>query len=343
MRKFLFALVLLIGVLFIMARFAEVQAIVETLQRGDWRFILLAFGIVGLWFLALGSSFQTVYSALGLDESMKRLIPMAAASNFVNIVAPSAGMSGMVVFIAEARRMKYSPARAAVAGAVVLLLDYTAFLFVLALGLVVLFRRRTLDAGEIIPSSILFALSIFLATLIFLGMRSAESLGRALAWMARAVNRFLHPFLKRDYLSEERAYTFAADTAEGLQLLLKTPYRLAVPVSLALLKQILLITILWCSLRAFQVSFSSGTLIAGFAIGYLFLIVSPTPAGLGFVEGALALALSSMFVPFSQAAIVTLAYRGFTFWIPLLVGMISFRALENMKDNPPYSEPADPS
>jgi glycosyltransferase 2 family protein len=57
----------------------------------------------------------------------------------------------------------------------------------------------------------------------------------------------------------------------------------------------------------------------------------------------LALALSSMFVPFSQAAIVTLAYRGFTFWIPLLVGMISFRALDNMKDNPPYSEPADPS
>jgi hypothetical protein len=156
--------------------------------------------------------------------------------------------------------MKYSPGRAAVAGAVVLLLDYAAFLFVLALGLVVLFRRHTLDAGEIIPSSILFALSIFLATLIYLGIRSAESLGRALAWMARAINRFLRPFLKRDYLSEERAYAFASDTAEGLQLLLETPYRLAIPVSLALLKQILLITILWCSLRAFQVSFSSGNI-----------------------------------------------------------------------------------
>jgi glycosyltransferase 2 family protein len=343
MRKFLFALVLLIGVLFIMARFAEVQAIVETLQRGDWRFILLAVGIIGLWFLAIGSSFHTVYSALGIDESLKRLIPIAAASNFVNIVAPSGGMSGMVVFISEARRMKYSPGRAAVAGAVVLLLDYAAFLFVLALGLVVLFRRHALDAGEIIPSSILFALSIFLATLIFLGMRSAESLGRALAWMARAINILLRPFLKRDYLSEERAYAFASDTAEGLQLLLETPYRLVVPVSLALLKQVLLITILWCSLRAFQVSFSSGTLIAGFAIGYLFLIVSPTPAGLGFVEGALALALSSMFVPFSQAAVVTLAYRGFTFWIPLLVGMISFRALDRMKEAQPYSEHADPS
>jgi hypothetical protein len=48
MRKFLFALVLLIGVLFIMARFAEVQAIVETLQRGDWRFIAVGSGDRGV-------------------------------------------------------------------------------------------------------------------------------------------------------------------------------------------------------------------------------------------------------------------------------------------------------
>lgn len=338
MRKFLFALILFIGVLFVMARFAEVQAIVETLQRGDWRFILLAVGIVGLWLLAVASSFHAVYSALGLKETFKRMLPIAAASNFLNIVAPSAGMSGMAVFIAEARRMKYSTGRAAVAGAVVLLLDYAAFLFVLALGLVVLFRRNTLDAGEIFPTVALLAIALVVAALIYLGMRSAESLGKALAWMARGVNRILWPLLKREYLSEQRAREFAADAAEGLHLLFKTPQNMIVPAGLALIKQGLLITILWCSLRAFQVSFSTGTLIAGFSIGYLFLIVSPTPAGLGFVEGALALALRSMYVPFSQAAIVTLAYRGFTFWLPLLVGMISFRALERTKNGQPYKE-----
>ena len=35
-----------------------------------------------------------------------------------------------------------------------------------------------------------------------------------------------------------------------------------------------------------------------------------------------------MYIPFSAAAIVTLAYRGFTFWIPLLVGMVAFRMLD---------------
>ena len=62
---------------------------------------------------------------------------------------------------------------------------------------------------------------------------------------------------------------------------------------------------------------------------YLYcMIITPTPAGLGFVEGALTLALTSMYIPFSAAAIVTLAYRGFTFWIPLLVGMVAFRMLD---------------
>jgi uncharacterized membrane protein YbhN (UPF0104 family) len=40
------------------------------------------------------------------------------------------------------------------------------------------------------------------------------------------------------------------------------------------------------------------------------------------------LALSSLHVPLSQGLIVTLAYRGITFWIPLGLGAISFRVTE---------------
>jgi uncharacterized protein (TIRG00374 family) len=79
---------------------------------------------------------------------------------------------------------------------------------------------------------------------------------------------------------------------------------------------------------AFQVPFSAGTIIGGFAISYLFLIVSPTPSGIGIVEGIMPLALSSLRVPWSQAVIITLAYRGITFWVPLGVGAFALRTLE---------------
>ena len=43
---------------------------------------------------------------------------------------------------------------------------------------------------------------------------------------------------------------------------------------------------------AFDVDFTPATVVAGFSIAYLFLIVSPTPAGIGIVEGVMTVALS---------------------------------------------------
>jgi hypothetical protein len=39
------------------------------------------------------------------------------------------------------------------------------------------------------------------------------------------------------------------------------------------------------------------------------------------------LALTSLSIPWSQAIIITLAYRGVTFWLPLGVGAWAFRTL----------------
>jgi uncharacterized membrane protein YbhN (UPF0104 family) len=64
------------------------------------------------------------------------------------------------------------------------------------------------------------------------------------------------------------------------------------------------------------------------------VIISPTPAGIGVVEGALTLALTSMYISLEDAAVITLSYRGITFWIPMLVGMISLRALEKVGIQP---------
>jgi glycosyltransferase 2 family protein len=328
MRKFLFAVILLLGVVFIIGRMTEVHSIVETLRRGDWRFLLLAFFLQMTALAFVGISYHSIYETLGIKEEHYRMMMMAAASNFLNIVAPSGGVSGMAVFLSEARRNHYSPGKAAVAGALFLLFDYAAFLCVLALGLLVLFRRNHLDMGEIFASAILLGLALLIASLIFLGLRSADHLGSALALMARQVNRLLKPFLKRQYLSEDRAHEFAWDASDGMRLFLGEPVRLVVPVFLALSKQVLLILVLFSVFLAYKVAVTFGTLIAGYSMGYLFLIVSPTPAGLGFVEGMLTLTLRSMFVPIGAAAVITLTYRGFTFWVPFIFGLISFRWLE---------------
>jgi uncharacterized protein (TIRG00374 family) len=333
MRKFIVAIALLLGIVFIFTRLAEVQAVAETLQRGDWRFVLLAFGVEVIWMLNVAASYRAIYQTMGLEEKLEKLALMVVAANFVNVVAPSGGMGGVAVFISQARRRGYSAAKVTMAGVVFVLFEYLGFLVILSLGLIVLFRRNNLNLPELAASAILVCIALVLFILIYLGMRSADALGQALAWMARLVNRVLHPFLHRDYLSEHRAHEFAHDGAEGLHALRRKPKSLLLLAALGLSSKLLMLTVLLLMFLAFKVEFSPGTLIAGFTVGYLFWIVSPTPAGIGFVEGAMTLALSSLNVPLGAATVLALSYRGVVFWLPLVVGLFALRWLERSEGN----------
>ena len=127
MRKFIWAVILMLGVVFIIGQFAEMQAIAETLKRGDWRFMFLGLGIEVVWLVNTAACYRMIYQAMGIDEQVKNLLPVAAASIFANVVAPIGGVSGAAVFAAEAWRRGYSPGRAIVAGALFILFDYAAF------------------------------------------------------------------------------------------------------------------------------------------------------------------------------------------------------------------------
>ncbi|HEX6305185.1 MAG TPA: lysylphosphatidylglycerol synthase transmembrane domain-containing protein [Anaerolineales bacterium] len=327
MRKFLFALLLLLGVVLIIGRFTEIEAIFDTLQKGDWRFLLLALVIQLAWLVNVAASYRAIYRAMGVNEKIENLFLMATAANFVNVVAPTAGVGGVAVLISEARRQGYSSARATVGGVLYLLFDYAGFLCILVLGFIVLLRRDNLNAIELLASGVLIVIAAFMTTLLYLGMRSQDELASVLAWLVRRVNRLLEPFIHRPYLSELHARAFAHDASQGLREVRHSPENLFFPAALALSNKALLISILSLMFMAFDVPLSVGTLIAGFSIGYLFFIVSPTPSGIGFVEGALTLALGSMYIPLGAAAVVALAYRGITFWVPLAVGGMAFRYL----------------
>ncbi|HEX9013978.1 MAG TPA: lysylphosphatidylglycerol synthase transmembrane domain-containing protein [Anaerolineaceae bacterium] len=327
MRKFLFALVLLLTVVFVMVRSTELQHILETFSRGDWRFLLMALVVQAAWVVNVGASYRIIFQLVGIPEKLWHMVQLSSAANFMNIIAPSGGLGGLVLFFAEARKKGYSSARAAVSGALFVLFDYTGFLVVLALGLGFLFYTNRLGWPETAASIILLAGAVGLAFLLYLGMHSASQLGSLLAGLASAVNRVVWPFIHREYLSTVRARAFASDAAEGMLALRGKNRELLVPLALALFNKALLICVLFLVFLAFGIPFSAGTLIAGFSMGYLFLIVSPTPAGIGVVEGVMALSLHTWGVPLDSAAVVVLAYRAFTFWGPFLAGMQTFRVM----------------
>jgi len=327
MRKFLVLLILFLGVIFIIFSFSELERTIATLQQGNLWYILLAFLIQIGWFFLVGITYRSLYRLLGMSESISNLTKVAAAATFVNVIMPTAGVGGVAIFVNAARKDGHPTGRVTLAAALFVLFDLAAFLAVLGLGMIVLIRRNNLSAGEITASLILLSIASVLAFTLYLGFRSVELMGNFLARLARLVNAILRPFIRRDYLREERAHEFAHEMADGLASLPDRPRGLLKPLFLAFVNKGLLICILLCAFLAFQVPYSGGTIIGGFAIGYLFMIVSPTPSGIGVVEGVLPLALKSLRVVWSQAVVVTIVYRAMTFWVPLGVGALAFRSL----------------
>jgi uncharacterized protein (TIRG00374 family) len=327
MRKFIITLVLFLAIVFVILRLSELKNIVTTLQHSNYRFLLAALVIELIWLFNSATDYSSLYRIVGLKEKNYHLVLVATAANFVNVIAPSVGIGGMAVFLDDATRRNHSTGKVTVVGVLYILFDYLAFLCVLTLAFIVLIRRNNLNAGEITAAVILLAIAAGFSFLLYLGYKSADRLGKALAWASRLINKIVRPFIHRTYLKEEKAHFFAQEVAEGIYMLRGKRKELLWPFLFALNNFALLICVLAFTFLALGTPFSVGTLIGGFAIGYLFLIVSPTPSGLGIVEGTMTVALNTLRVEWAAAALITLTYRVITFWFPLAIGAVAFRLL----------------
>ncbi|HEY3311034.1 MAG TPA: lysylphosphatidylglycerol synthase transmembrane domain-containing protein [Anaerolineales bacterium] len=328
MRKILLSVFFFVSIGIAILSLGELKHTWKTISRSDIRFMILAILLLLAWIAVEAAGYRSLYRLMDVKEKFKHLLLLASASSFINVVAPSGGFGGVAVFVDDAGKRGHPRGLAAAVGALYIFIEYAAFMVVLGLGWVVFIRRNDLKPGEITASVIMAGIVIGLGVLIYIGSHSGEQLGKILAWFAHRINRILWPFLRREYFHEIAAMEFGIEVAEGLSILRLKHRGLIIPFLFALLSKSLQILILGMTFLAFGVPVSIGTIVAGFASAYLFLIVSPTPYGIGVVETLLPLALTSLSVAWEDSVIITLMYRGITFWIPLFLGGISFRSLQ---------------
>jgi len=336
MRRLIILIVITLGVYFFLAHFAEFDQAVLAVQKADLVYILLCLGLTLLWQVNMAASYKAIYHALGVEERLRDLILAVTASFFSNVVAPTAGASSLAVFIARARHREYSSARAALAFALFLEFDYVSILTFTGIGFFVLIRHNQLTAPEIGAAVIMAALTLGLAALMALGIYSGHQLVRFFNFVTDHLNRISGRLLQREIVNCQQASEFVLEIIHGLRAVKKAPRRMLIPALLGLSGRMIQLGIFMLVFRAFQIDAGLETILASFGLVILFLIVSPTPYGVGVVEGVLILSLISMQVNADSAALITIVYRMFTFWVPLLLGLAAFRWLGHS------SSPAQP-
>jgi uncharacterized membrane protein YbhN (UPF0104 family) len=83
------------------------------------------------------------------------------------------------------------------------------------------------------------------------------------------------------------------------------------------------VAVVWAAFRAFGDSPPLAVLVQGFFVGMLGNLL-PIPGGVGGVEGGMIGAYAAFGVDAGLAVVAVLVFRAFTFWLPLIPGVIAF-------------------
>ncbi len=324
-RRVLLWLLLIAFVWVVVTRVTEIQNLAQTLARGLWGWVVVAAILQFLYYVVMTASYQAAFWTVEVRSRLFHLLPVTFAAIFVNVVAPSGNVSGMALWADDAARRGESPARTTAGALLQLIVDFTAFTLVLAIGMIYLFLQNDLKIYEIVGALILFLLTLALSSVLALGLWQPELLRKLLLWVKNVANGLAKRLKRADIFDDEWVERNATEYTDASAAIARYPKRLARTLGILFVAHLVDLTSLYVLFLAFQYPIHLGALVAGYAMGILFWIVSPTPQGIGVVEGMMTLVFTSLGVPAAVAATVTLAFRGLTFWLPMLIGFIILR------------------
>ena len=312
----------------VVTRYAELEQLYAILAQGRWQWVLAAALLQVGYYVAYTAVHQSAFATVEVESRLKNLLPIVFASLFLNVAAPTAGASGTALFVEDALRRKQSGIRTAAGILLVYIAMFCAFTVVLAVGMTVLFLYHDLHAYQVVAALLLLLALAGMTGVLLLGLWSVSLLRRILGIVQDAVNAIARRIRRPDFLAADWAEQNTLQFVEAAHEVAAHPRRLLRTVGLALAAHWVNLLCLYAVFLAFDHQVEPGVLVAGYSMAILFLIVSPTPQGIGVVEGVMALVFTSLHVPGTQATVIALAFRGLSFWLPFSLGFFLIERLQ---------------
>lgn len=348
-RAILVLVAVVVIVVTLASHWGEAETVAQTLSRGRWEWIVAAAGLQIAYFVLYAALYQSALRVTGVSLRISELLPIWFAATFLNIVTPAAGAT---LIIAEAGRRSeggQGAARAAAGLIVVKIADLASFFPFLLLGFVYLFRRHDLKAYELIAAAAAVVLIGVWCGVLGVGVWRTALLLRLFRGVQKVTNRVaarFRPAQQTPLLPVDWAERQTNEYAAAARACLTAPRsRVVAPFLFGIAAHTADVASLGLLFRAFGQPITPGALVAGFAAGLLFWIVSVTPEGVGAVEGMMTLTFVSLGVAAPRAAAITIAFRGLTLYLPVLVGLLFvhrfWRGFGPQNEREPQSETSE--
>lgn len=313
-----------VAALFLLPQLTDLDDTWRRVEEGDPWWLTLCLVFTAGMFLGYVTLFQSVFvrdeSRITWRESYQITMAGLAATRLL-----SAGGAGGIVLTAWALRRSGMDARTVADRAIsFLVLQYLVYMVAI---IVCGFGLRY----GIFPGNAPFSITVVPATLALI----ITIVGLSVALVPTDFERRLRGFARRTgrigRVAQRLANGPAAASAGMRDALAHVRLEREPAVVGAILYWAFQIAVLWAAFHAFGDPPPLAVLVMAFFVGMLGNLL-PLPGGIGGVDGGMIGALAAFGVSGGLALVAVLVYRGFTFWLPTIPGVIAYLQLRRTVD-----------
>jgi len=269
--------------------------------RPGWLLVALVFQFFYYWLYSW--MWQLALAQYGLNWRIKEILLLTFGSLFINLTAPTAGLAGAGVFIRHARSKKERALPAMAAYYLGILMEFLGIALCLVITFLILLRKQDLTWYELTAGGVFLLITLGLFLLVVSSAKWRQI-------VARLMRKRLIP----------GEVKFARPLKRLWQLFL-----------LGIVMQLTNLASLFFVFLALGQTVLPLTIFVGFFLTVLFLIVAPTPQGIGVVETLIPVILSGFGVGIETGLWAILLFRLLNLWLPFLAGFFSLNYLTVLK------------
>jgi hypothetical protein len=313
-----FKVVLLAGVVyfFVLPLVPGFRSAVSDLHTIDPNLLIAALGLQGFSLLAYSLLTKAALGEHGENISLMRLFRIQLSTKALGNIVPGGSAASTALGFRMITMCGIGGPDAAFALATAGIGSAVVLNFVLWVGLIVSIPARGVNAAYGSAAIVGVILMAFAAFLIF-GL--VEGQGRS--------ERLVRSIARRFRFDEQHAAEVLQHLGSRIEDLFSDKALLRRVVGWAALNWTLDALSLWVFLRAFGGTLGFDALIVAFGVANVFSVIPITPGGLGLVEGIYIPTLVGFGITRPIATVGVLSYRVAQYWLPILVGWLSYLSL----------------
>jgi phosphatidylglycerol lysyltransferase len=277
----------------------EIMSVRGIISSAKVTWIIAGLALVILYIILRGLMYVTSFASIGKKVSLGDSVLLFLKRNFISVFLPAGGVSSLVFFISDVEKKGVTKSQ--------------------------IFFASSINAFVGILTVVIVAIPAFLFVV------SGEGAGRWLALGATVVLLLIFLYAFYSLKNKKGLYKLIIRIFPGSTIIMEdmSNHRIkAIPflytVIVSIIVELLGIAHVYIAMAALGARAELSSAIMAYIIVIIFLVISPFLRGLGAIEVSMSYVLIQFGFGKAESIAITMLFRFFEFWLPLLAGLASF-------------------